>query len=142
MKIIRAVTFFILVLAALVLVLAGCSSAADMEAELGQKFSLPYGKTVEIKGEQLEITFAEILEDSRCASDVTGIWEGRVRCRLDVNYRGSHYDVVLAQPGLSYQYDSGVFQDFRLSFKVEPYPLSEVTLSAEDYYISLTIFKN
>jgi len=142
MKTKRAVTFSVSVLAALTMMLTGCGSKVDIEAELGQQFSLFFGETAEIKGEQLEITFVEILEDSRCPSDVNCIREGRVRCRLDASYQGTDYEVILAQLGLSYEYDSGIFKDFRLSFKIEPYPLSEVTLSAKDYYIYLTIFKN
>ena len=139
MKTIKAIVLFVLVLAATAALPAGCVSKVDVEAELGQKFSLSFGDTVEIKGEQLEITFAEILEDSRCASDVTCIWEGRVRCRLDVLYEGTHYKVILTQPGLSYDYENGIFQNYSLSFKIEPYPLSDVTLSAGDYYIYLTV---
>jgi hypothetical protein len=136
---IRYIILFVLLLVALAITPAGCGSKVDIEAELGQQFSLYFGETAEIKGEKLEITFVEILEDSRCASDVTCIWEGRVRCRLEVKYEGAYYDVILAQPGLSYDYESGIFKGYSLSFKVEPYPLSDVTLSAKDYYIYLTV---
>ena len=142
MKTIRNATFFVLVSVALIMTLAGCGSRIDIKAELGQQFYLFFGNTVEIKGERLEITFAEILEDSRCPSDVVCVWDGRVRCRLDVNYRGSHYEVILTQPGLSNDYESGTFEDYRLSFVIEPYPLSGVTLSAKDYFINLTVFNN
>ena len=139
MRITRYITSIILMLAVLATLVTGCNSKVDIEAELGQQFSLYFGQTAEIKGEKLEITFVEIPEDSRCPSDVTCIWEGRVRCRLEMKYQGTYYEVVLTQPGLSYDYESGIFEGYSLSFKVEPYPLSDVTLSADDYYIYLTV---
>ena len=139
MRITRYITSIILILAVLATLVTGCNSKVDIEAELGQQFSLYFGQTAEIKGEKLEITFVEIPEDSRCPSDVTCIWEGRVRCRLEMKYQGTYYEVVLTQPGLSYDYESGIFEGYSLSFKVEPCPLSDVTLSAGDYYIYLTV---
>jgi len=139
MRITRYITSIILMLAVLATLVTGCNSKVDIEAELGQQFSLYFGQTAEIKGEKLEITFVEIPEDSRCPSDVTCIWEGRVRCRLEMKYQGTYYEVVLTQLGLSYDYESGIFEGYSLSFKVEPYPLSDVTLSAGDYYIYLIV---
>jgi hypothetical protein len=139
MKKIKHLILFVLLLATLAITPAGCGSKADIIAELGQQFSLYFGQMAEIKGEKLEMTFVEILEDNRCPSDVTCIWEGRVRCRLDVSYKGTSYEVILSQPGLSYNYVSGFFKDYSLTFKIEPYPVSDVTLSASDYHIYLTV---
>ena len=139
MKTIKHIILFISLLAVLSITLVGCGSEADIEAELGQQFTLYFGQTAEIKGEKLEITFVEILEDNRCPSDATCIWEGRVRCRMDVKYEGMKYEVNLSQPGLSYDYQSGFFKDYNLTFKIEPYPVSDVTLAATDYYIYLTV---
>jgi len=139
MKRIKKAILFALLLATLAITFAGCGSKADVVAELGQQFTLYFGQTAEIKGEKLEITFVEILEDNRCPSDATCILEGRVRCRLDVRYKGGKYEVTLSQPGLSYDYQSGFFKDYSLTFKIEPYPVSDVTLSASDYYIYLTV---
>lgn len=118
---------------------AGRTGVANLSLYYGRASRWLFGRMVKLAR---QVTFVEILEDNRCPSDVTCIREGRVRCRLDVSYQGTHYEVTLAQPGLSYEYESGTFEDYRLSFKIEPYPLSEVTLSAKDYYIYLTIFKN
>ena len=142
MKPIKYFISLILILVTLAITLIGCGSKIDIEVELGEQFALSIGDTVGVKGEQLEITFVEILEDSRCPSDVTCVWEGRVRFHLDVSLQGTYYLVVLTQPGLSHEYESDSFQDYKLSFKVEPYPLSELTLSAKDYYIYFTITNN
>jgi ABC-type glycerol-3-phosphate transport system substrate-binding protein len=56
----------VLALALVSLVLAGCGAGAGSRTfEPGQEFSLAIGETAAIKGEDIEVTFMEVLEDSR-----------------------------------------------------------------------------
>lgn len=47
------------------------------QAPLGAAFDLPYGAGVEVDN-ALELAFAGVVEDSRCARDATCVWAGRV----------------------------------------------------------------
>lgn len=54
-----------------------------VQAYLGEPFWLRVGQTVNIVNQPLQITFREVLQDSRCPSDVVCIWEGEVVLALE-----------------------------------------------------------
>lgn len=125
-----------------VLLLAGCAANGDVEARLGEEFSLSIGQTARITGENLQITFEEVTEDSRCAKDVTCIWEGQVRAAVQITDSDSQDKITLTQPGLTDQSAGEIYHEYRLSFKVEPYPEEAGRLiSADEYRLLLTISK-
>jgi hypothetical protein len=56
------------------------TAAADpVEYELDQAFSLSGGQEAAIRGEHLRLRFADVLEDSRCPSQVECVWTGQAR---------------------------------------------------------------
>ena len=77
----------LIVIATLVLVLAGCQSHAaqadPVEAGLDQEFVLHGGQQVAIRGADLRLRFTEVLEDSRCPTDVECFWTGQARIGVD-----------------------------------------------------------
>ncbi|MGC8777532.1 MAG: hypothetical protein ACP5Q4_02530, partial [Candidatus Caldatribacteriaceae bacterium] len=79
----------------LVLLLPGCFLGESIP--LGAPFDLPLGKRVLLRGEDLSITFQEVLEDSRCPLGVTCFWEGRVVFTVVVEEQGEegHFTVTL-----------------------------------------------
>ncbi len=78
------------VIAALVLALAGCQSHAaqadPIEAGLDQEFVLHGGQEVTIRGADLRLRFTDVLEDSRCPTEVECFWTGQARIAVDAEH--------------------------------------------------------
>lgn len=74
-------------LATLVLALAGCQSHAaqadPIEAGLDQEFALHGGQQVTIRSADLRLRFTDVLEDSRCPTEVECFWTGQARITVD-----------------------------------------------------------
>ena len=125
-----------------VLLFAGCAgTAGEVKASPGQEFSLAVSQTAVISGENLRITFEEVLEDSRCPRGVTCIWEGRVRCLVRLTNGGTSETVELIEPGLSDQYNQLAHGDYRIAFHVVPYPEAGKEIATGEYRLLLTISK-
>ncbi|MEE9583709.1 MAG: hypothetical protein V3W01_03510 [Dehalococcoidales bacterium] len=133
----------VLVVAAAVLLPASSACRlGDIEASLGQQFSLAIGKGAQITGENLEISFKEVIEDSRCARDVICIWEGRVISLLEITQDGTSQEVMLTQPGLTDQHAEETHSGYRFTFGVEPYPEeADKQIKSGEYRLLLTISK-
>jgi hypothetical protein len=130
----------ILALAAITLLLCLCL-ACGSRIELGQEFSLSIGQSAIIADEDLEITFEEITEDSRCPRDVVCIWEGRIVCSAKFTEGENAYDIELTQPGLSDEYTQEVYRGYQFTFRVEPYPEADQVILDSEYRLLLTITK-
>ena len=108
---------------------------------LGEEFSLSVGQTVGISGENLKITFDEVLQDSRCPAGAECIWEGVATCQIHIVLDDITYNIELAQPGLSDEYVSEAYKGYHFSFKVEPYPELDKEIATSEYRLLLTIDK-
>lgn len=104
-------------------------------------FKVPLGETV--KKENVSITLAEIVEDSRCPSDVTCVWAGRSKVKVLVTMKGKETEVhmVLFERGkqtVVARTETTVFKAVKLS----PYPTS-ATKNNLDYelLVSEEVFK-
>ena len=76
----------LIVIAALVLALLGCQSHAQadpIEAALGQEFVLHGGQEVTIRDADLRLRFTDVLEDSRCPTEVECFWTGQARISVE-----------------------------------------------------------
>ena len=133
---------FALLLVVLVTLLSVGSACqpGDIEAGLGQEFSLAIGQKARITGENLEIGFKEVIEDSRCARDVTCVWEGRVVCLLEITQDGVLNEITLTQPGLADQAAQESHQGYTFTFNVEPYPEeADKQIESSEYRLLLTL---
>ncbi len=127
---------------AVFLLLGGCGVVpGEVKADLGQEFSLSIGQSAVISGENLEIKFKEVVEDSRCPEGATCVWEGRVSAIVEITENGSPYQMVLIQPGLTDEYAEETYKEYRLTFKVEPYPEVGTEIVTADYWLLLTVSK-
>jgi len=131
----------ILVVAIVGLVVAGCGHTGEVKADLGQEFTLSIGQTAVVRGENLRITFLEVLEDSRCPKNVTCIWAGRVRCLVEITDKDGSQEVELTEPGLTDKSTGQIYQGYQLTFRVQPYPEAGREISAEEYRLLLTVSK-
>jgi hypothetical protein len=76
--------------------LAGCGrdgSAATLDAPV----QLAPGESAVFKAEKLEVTFVDVVSDSRCATDVTCVWQGAVTVRLLIRSSGKETQHELAE---------------------------------------------
>jgi len=132
----------LLALAALLLPLSGCSGGpARVEAALGQEFSLAIGQQASITGESLGIRFEAVGGDSRCPEDVNCPWTGEVTCTILITRGNSSNPLTLTEPGLSSGYATERYQEYDLSFHVEPYPKAGQEIPANEYRLKLIVDK-
>lgn len=54
-------------------------------AQLNQPFTLKLNQSAAIESEKLKLTYAALLEDSRCPAGAQCIWAGQVRVRIEVS---------------------------------------------------------
>lgn len=138
--IIKKYWLFILVVAAIVLVLVLYLMFGG-KTRLGHEFTLSIGNPVSITGEDLRLTFQEVVQDNRCPTGAECITEGMVVCLLEVERGTSAYNIELAQPGLYYDYSQNTFDGYKYSFIVKPYPEVDKEIAEGDYRLLLTLEK-
>ena len=134
-------SFYFLASVAIALLLGGCAGTGEVKGRLGEEFSLCIDQSVVITGEDLEIRFVEVSEDSRCPKDVTCVWEGRVSAVVEISANGSLQQLKLTQPGLTEQPTRQAYKEYQLTFKVEPYPQEGKEIAADEYRLLLIVTK-
>ena len=134
-------SFYLLTSVFIVLLLGNCTGTGEVKTSLDQEFSLSIGRSITITGEDLRIKFVEVSEDSRCAKDVTCIWEGRVSVVVEITDNGSSNMIVLTQPGLTDQYAKETYKEYQLTFNVEPYPEEGKEIATDEYRLLLIVSK-
>ncbi len=117
------------------------SACRNDGVSIGEDFSLHIGESASIKGEELQVRFLEVTEDSRCPRGVTCIWEGRAGCLVEITYRGSLDSVVLTEPGLTNFPPEQSFHEYKLSYHIEPYPQAGAEIAEDEYRLHLKISK-
>ncbi|MFC1955892.1 hypothetical protein ACFLWZ_05130 [Chloroflexota bacterium] len=127
-----------LLLATMMFVIAACNSDT---VSLGQEFSLRIGESTSIRGEELQVRFLEVTEDSRCPTGVVCIWEGRVSGLLEITYRESLHRVELTEPGSTSWPSEITSEEYKIAYHVEPYPQAGIEIAEEEYRLELTISK-
>ena len=119
--------------------LFSCTGTNEVKVGLDQEFALSIGQSAQIEGENLQVRFEEVIEDSRCATGATCIWEGRVSLAVEIKDNGSPYKMVLIQSGMNNQYASETYEAYQFTFKVNPYPELGRDIATNDYQLLLTV---
>jgi len=120
---------------------AGCAgNAAAVKAALGEAFAVGIGQTAEISGEDMKITFKEMVGDSRCPTGVTCIWAGVASASVTIVYKGTTYSLALNQPGHTSPVKETFF-DYTFSFDISPYPAANQEIAKKDYRLNMTVSK-
>ena len=99
------------------------------------------GQRALIVGENLEISFEDVIEDSRCPRDVICVWAGRVTCMVELTHAGSSYRMALTELGLTDDYSKERYEDYELTFHVTPYPEAGKKIPPDAYRLHLTVTK-
>ncbi len=103
-------------------------------------FVLKMGETADINSD-FQITLLKILDDSRCPSDVTCIWEGTVSAEVKIIKDGSsrgNYVIPIGLAGIESQSLDGYFI---MLYDVKPYPISTHQIIPSEYVATLIVSK-
>ena len=131
---------YLLILFTIVLIsLTGCSKN-HFTVGLGEVFTIGVGDSAQIAGEDMTVTFNEVLGDSRCPQDVTCVWEGVASSSVTIVYRGENYSIVLSQPGLTEQAED-TFIGYTITYSLNPYPREGGEISPDEYRLTMTLTK-
>ncbi len=120
------------------LLVAGCGTGTIAP---GEEFSLKIGESAAVRGEDLEITFLEVLEDSRCPKNVECVWAGRARSLVKITSGDSSENVELSEPGLTDPPNQITYHEYQIMFYLLPYPEGPGEMDTAEYRLMLTISK-
>ena len=106
--------------------------------ELDNVFELRSQQYVEFADGNLTMSFLNVLEDSRCPSDVTCIWQGKANLNLSMS-QVLKTDIILD----TYEQNTAtVFGKYKVELiDVKPYPISTAQIRIGDYTAVLRISK-
>jgi len=110
--------------------------------QAGESFELMLNESAKLDGEDLKITFTEVLEDSRCPEGTDCFWAGEVKIAVKANTGNRTYQLALSREGKQTGEVTQNAGDFRIALQeVNPYPKQNHKISPEDYKIKLAAAK-
>jgi uncharacterized lipoprotein NlpE involved in copper resistance len=139
-----------IVIAALVLALLGCQGQAaqadPIESGLDQEFVLHGGQEVTIRGADLRLRFTDVLEDSRCPTQVECVWTGQARIAVVAEQgQGAPTTVEFnTNPAPGQNKQTVEVGDYMVELKaLDPYPQTPTDAPAlTDYRATLLVRKS
>ena len=110
--------------------------------KLGEPFELGAGQKVSVEGE-LTLTFAEVVQDSRCPKGEQCITAGKAVVRLEVIPRdGTAVQVQLETGGAASEAGEAEVPGFRIILQdLSPYPSVKRPTIFRDYLSKLTVHR-
>jgi hypothetical protein len=114
-----------------------------MTVNPGQPFDLALGQSAHLASDQFSVTFAQVIEDSRCPKGVECVWAGQVAEMLDVSQNGqASSPVKLTLGGAGRPSDAAMAQVAGHTVQlmaVEPYPQNGKKPAPADYTVTLEV---
>jgi hypothetical protein len=117
------------------------------EFELGQPFTLQFGKQKYSEEGNITVGFSELVSEGRCPIGVMCVWEGRadIKVWLRLSRRAMPDTVLLyiygytsAKDTLRHQFED--IQDYRIVLmQLDPYPRHHIRIRPESYVALLRI---
>ena len=105
-------------------------------ASLGAEFEIGYGNTVNIDSTSISVRFDDVLEDSRCATNVNCVWPGNAEISMDVS--GQTIRLNTYEPPRQTTFGDYTIQLILLT----PYPEESSAIDKEDYSATLIVSEN
>lgn len=89
------------------------------------------GESVTFKDHGIKLNFLDVLDDSRCPSDVDCVWEGTVSLMINIQYNSQDLgNFILNSSNLH----KASFMGYYVKFKeLEPYPISTEIILKTSY---------
>jgi hypothetical protein len=110
------------------------------EFNFDEPFTLAGGQDGLIASEKLRLGFAEVLEDSRCPTQVECFWTGQARIAISVDPEGSRSTTVEFNtnpaPGQTVKVREVGPYSIELQ-SLDPYPQTPDAIAFEDYHATL-----
>ncbi len=121
----------------------------DQPVKLSEPLRLEIGDTAVIEAGGFAIVMAEVTEDSRCPADVTCVWAGTAKVRIEVRNPGDKSesgigDLILQLGKIDPEVDNvtGLSGNYLFELvELEPRPLSTVQIDPSEYIAILTVSK-
>ena len=139
-----------ILLAAFGIALAGCqfgdTALADpVEFALGEEFTLNGGQEAVIKGDNMRLRFTDVLEDSRCPTQVECFWTGQARIAVLVQPAGSPSTTAdfNTNPAPGQNVQTVQVGGYTISLRsLDPYPQTPDDPTAfEDYRVTMLVHR-
>jgi hypothetical protein len=107
------------------------------EIELDKQFTIKTEQTISL--DNLKVTFLEIVEDSRCPSDVTCVWQGRASIKINAENEDHSEDMILTIGENSTEQ----IEMYKINLiDLSPYPISKKIISPGEYVATMNISKD
>jgi hypothetical protein len=138
----------VFVVAVLALAMTACQASRKAEADpvelaLGQQLPLSGGQEATISGEDLRVRFTDVLEDSRCPTEVECFWTGQARIAVAVEPAGRAGTTVTfnTNPAPGQNVQTADVDGFTVELKsLEPFPRTpDNGVALEDYTATLVV---
>jgi hypothetical protein len=126
--------------ALLAVILIGVLTACKPSPLTGEVVLKP-GQSAGNASQSVEVTFVEILEDSRCPADAMCVWQGNVKVLIEVGYgtEVQQYTLTLGEM-LEGDVNSITVGEYTITLvQVDPYPLASQPTDPADYRVTLEI---
>lgn len=128
--------------------LTACQMGREADADpvgvtLGQEFELGGAQEAVFSGEDLRVRFSELLEDSRCPTEVECFWTGQARIAVIVDQTGRPSETAYfnTNPAPGENMQTVRAGDYVIELKkLEPYPRTpDDGTSFQDYKATLLV---
>ncbi len=119
-------------------ILLAISLVIVVSAQTGQAVSVCAGKQATAKQSGLKVKFIEVLEDSRCPTDVNCIWAGNAKIKIEVTNKGGGKKILELNTNSGSKGDQ--FDGWAIDLvALTPYPSTTTTIDAKDYVAKIVI---
>jgi len=122
----------------------GTAQADVPEFTLNQPFALAGGQDGLIPSEKLNLRFTEVLEDSRCPTQVECVWTGQARIAISVQPDGGGQTNVEfnTNPAPGQTVKAATVGPYSVELaSLDPYPQTPDAIEFEDYRATLLVRK-
>lgn len=118
----------------LMIFLGGCQNPGGSEVyRYGEEFELKLGEEARIGNDALAIEFVDVLEDSRCPSNVTCVWAGNGKVEIRFTRETLRLNTYLDPR------DSTISNVNVELLSLKPYPEHPVQFEKEDYKVRILV---
>jgi hypothetical protein len=115
----------------------------DSLSELGSQFELKINQTTAIESDNIKVKLLNVMNDSRCPSDVQCIWAGQVSILVNVTKNNVNLgDVTLTLGAGNPDLAVKNVGDYTVEvIEVNPYPISTHKIKPSEYIVTLKVSK-
>lgn len=116
-------------------------SEKETTSELGLSFDLGFEEQKVISDHGISVHFAQVVEDSRCPTDVICVWEGQVTVKLAVSVAENKKDIsLISREGDYLDLARDTFENYIFILEaVHPYPQTTAEVAHQDYTVEMRV---